>query len=80
MSEAVPTQEGKVRWLKVAQQWRELAEAADQRGRAECEQLSELATDPSTKAIYLRMADCYRRMADNHQFVDETDGFLDKSA
>ena len=33
MSETVPTEEVRVRWLNVAQQWRELADAAEQRGR-----------------------------------------------
>src|SRR5438874_12806650 len=43
---------------------------------AECERLAELATNLSTKQSYLRMADCWRRLADDRQFADEIDRLL----
>jgi len=43
---------------------------------AECEKLAEMATNLSTKQSYLRLADCWRQLADAHQFIDETNRFL----
>jgi hypothetical protein len=43
---------------------------------AECERLAELASSPGSRDYYLRMAENWRKLADNHEFVAKMKAFL----
>jgi len=43
---------------------------------AECEHLAELAGNPEAKRGYLRLANCWYKLAKNREFVERMDSFL----
>ncbi len=43
---------------------------------AECEHLAKLAGNPEAKSGYLRLADCWNKLAENREFVGRMDSFL----
>jgi hypothetical protein len=47
-----------------------------QKRAAECEHLAELASNPATRISYLRLAECWRELAESHEFVEKLDNFL----
>ena len=43
---------------------------------AECEHLAKLATTAENKNGYLRLANCWHKLAENREFVERMDSFL----
>ena len=43
---------------------------------AECERLANLASDSASREAYLRLADCWRRLAENREYLEMVDASL----
>ena len=57
--------------------WRSSPAVQHCQGRAaECNRLAELANNPETRKGYETLAESWRALAENHEFIEKMDRFL----